>query len=89
MGKLIYRIPGLHLLISSLPGMFNRSASLMMSISVLKALHGKLDIKRHSPCILFFFSDDKGYSNYDQAPRLEPVIQNHFSYFSPKNICSD
>ena len=33
--------------------MLNRSASLMMSTSVLKALPGKLDIKKHSPCILF------------------------------------
>ena len=29
--------------------MLNRSASLAMSTSVLKALPGKLDIKRHSP----------------------------------------
>ena len=33
--------------------MFNRSASLAMSTSVLKALPGKLDIKRHSPSILY------------------------------------
>ena len=31
--------------------MLNRSASLAMSTSVLKALPGKLDIKRHSPSI--------------------------------------
>ena len=64
MAKLINRIPGSRLLISSLPGfirftrlwerMLNRSASLAMSTSVLKALPGKLDIKRHSPCILYF-----------------------------------
>ena len=29
--------------------MLNRSASLALSTSVLKALPGKLDIKRHSP----------------------------------------
>ena len=46
MGKLINRIPGSRLLISSLP-------SLAMSTSVLKALPGKLDIKRHSPSILY------------------------------------
>ena len=34
--------------------MLNRSASLEMSTSVLKALPGKLDIKRHSPSILYF-----------------------------------
>ena len=49
MGKLINRIPDSRLLISSLPG----SASLAMSTSVLKALPGKLDIKRHSPSILY------------------------------------
>ena len=33
--------------------MLNRSASLAMSTSVLEALPGKLDIKRHSPGILY------------------------------------
>ena len=33
--------------------MLNRSASLVMSTSILKALPGKLDIKRHSPSILY------------------------------------
>ena len=33
--------------------MLNRSKSLAMSTSVLKALPGKLDIKRHSPSILY------------------------------------
>ena len=33
--------------------MLNRSASLAMSTSVLNALPGKLDIKRHSPSILY------------------------------------
>ena len=31
----------------------NRSASLVMSTNVLKALPGKLDIKRHSPYMLY------------------------------------
>ena len=58
MDKLINRIPGLHLLISSLPVSALRTlveslASLVMSTSVLKALPGKLDIKRHSPSILY------------------------------------
>ena len=35
--------------------MLNRSASLAMSTSVLKALPGKLDIKRHSPSILYIY----------------------------------
>ena len=33
--------------------MLNRSTSLAMSTSILKALPGKLDIKRHSPSILY------------------------------------
>ena len=49
MGELIYKIPGSCLMISSSPGL----ASLVMSTSVLKALPGKLDIKRHSPSILY------------------------------------
>ena len=36
--------------------MLNRSASLAMSTSFLKALPGKLDIKRHSPSILYIYS---------------------------------
>ena len=36
--------------------MLNHSASLAMSTSVLKALPGKLDIKRHSPSILYLIS---------------------------------
>ena len=58
MGKLINRIPGSRLLISSLPGSSLRThveslGNLAMSTSVLKALPGKLDIKRHSPSILY------------------------------------
>ena len=36
--------------------MLNRSTSLAMSTNVLKALPGKLDIKRHSPSILYLMS---------------------------------
>ena len=36
--------------------MLNRSTSLAMSTCVLKALPGKLDIKRHSPSILYLDS---------------------------------
>ena len=36
--------------------MLNRYASLTMSTSVLKALPGKLDIKRHSPSVLYVFA---------------------------------
>ena len=36
--------------------MLNRSVSLSMSTSILKALPGKLDIKRHSPSILYVYT---------------------------------
>ena len=49
MGKLINRIPG---------------SSLAMSTSVLKALPGKLDIKRHSPSILFVSFPDLCHPAY-------------------------
>ena len=59
MGKLINRIPGSGLLISSLPGSALRMhveslGKLTMSTSILKALPGKLDIKRYSPSILYY-----------------------------------
>ena len=58
MGKLIIRIPGSRLLISSLPG--SALKTLVESLGkprVLKALPGKLDIKIHSPGILYLLSD--------------------------------
>ena len=57
MGKLINRIPGSRLLISSSPGLALRThvdiARPAMSTSVLKAEPGNLDIKRHSPSTLY------------------------------------
>ena len=58
MGNLINRIPGLGLLISSLPGLALRTHVESLhkprdSASLLEALPGKLDIKRHSPSILY------------------------------------
>ena len=58
MGKLINRIPGSRLLISSIPGSPLRthveSLGKPRGVNiVLKALPGKLDIKRHSPSILY------------------------------------
>ena len=46
--------------------MLNRSASLMMSTSVLKALPGKLDIKRHSPSILYVYDQEINVMLIDQ-----------------------
>ena len=59
-GKLINRIPGSRLLISSLPGSALRThiQSLSKPCNVnkrSKSLPGKLDIKRHSPSILYIF----------------------------------
>ena len=54
MGKLINRIPGSRLLISSLQGSALRT-HVESRGKPLKALHGKLDIKRHSPSILYFY----------------------------------
>ena len=59
MGKLINRITGLRLLISSLPGSALRthveSLGKPRNVNNLsQALPGKLDIKRHSPSILYF-----------------------------------
>ena len=59
MDKLINRIASSRLLISSLPGSALRTpveslgTPCNLSTSVLKALPGKLDIKRHSPSILY------------------------------------
>ena len=58
MDKVINRIPGSRLLISSLQGSalrthLNGSTSLTRSPSFFKALPGKLDIKRHSPMGLY------------------------------------
>ena len=57
MGKLINRIPDSCLFISSLPGSALRTH--VESTSVLKALPGKFDIKRHDSGILYI-SGHKG-----------------------------
>ena len=51
MGNLTNRTPSSCLLISSLLGSALRTH--VESLGVLKALPGKLDIKRHSPSILY------------------------------------
>ena len=57
MGTLIHRIPGSRLLISSLPGSDLRTLGRPRDVNKrsqsLAWLHGKLDIKRHSPSILY------------------------------------
>ena len=58
LGKLINRIPGSPLLISSsaLRTHVELLGKLAMSTSVLKAKPGKLDIKRHSPSVFYWYS---------------------------------
>ena len=69
MGKLINRIPGSSLLISSLPGSALKThvESLGKPHNVNKrsqALPGKLDIKRHSPSISYICFQQRNISVY-------------------------
>ena len=62
------RIPGLRLLISSLPGSASRTDVESLgkpcnSTSVLEALSGKLNIKRNSPSILYLLGLLLNYKN--------------------------
>ena len=66
MVKLINRIPGSRLLTSSLH-MLNRSASLAMSTSILKALSGNSDIKRLSANIIYIFYLSCQEAKYDRV----------------------
>ena len=52
--------------------MLNRSASLAMSTSVLKASPGKLYIKRHSPTILFL---KNGFTFRQKTPNSRELAQ--------------
>ena len=56
--------------------MLNRSASLAMSTSVLKALPGKLDIKRHSPSILYTHQCNDDLAR-DIVPQTNSHVYNH------------
>ena len=76
LGKLINRIPGLRLLISSLPGsaswMHVESLCKHRWTSILEALPGILDIKRNSPSILYF--SHTGYIHLRFYPEIEILI---------------
>ena len=50
--------------------MLNHSASLVMSISLLNTLPGKLDIKRHSPSILY----DPDMPKYQITDQTQTII---------------
>ena len=62
--------------------MLNRSASLAMSTSVLKALPGKLDIKRHSPSILYVFCIVKISTSSLECSFSETDIESVVSFLS-------
>ena len=47
--------------------MLNCSASLVMSTSILEALPGKLDIKRHSPSSLYVWENKSQYKGLKQC----------------------
>ena len=79
--------------------MLNRLASLSMSTSVLKALPGKLDIKRHSPIILYIsdpslsgyrYLTHRGHSkDTDQAMQIASLILTLGTCFVMKQLnCS-
>ena len=54
--------------------MVNRSARLTMSTSILEAVPGKLDIKRHSPTILYLFSNILGRYRSELGCQLGQAI---------------
>ena len=66
--------------------MLNRSASLAMSISVLKALPGKLDIKRHSPSILYCYSGLAGGT--EEGQDFSPFSVPPKAYSDGRRYCS-
>ena len=72
--------------------MLNRSASLAMLTSVLKALPGKFDIKRHEPIILYISClvaiPDMGLSRQDLYVSVTDVcLPFYFVKLSP-DVCT-
>ena len=65
--------------------MLNRSASLAMSTSVLKALPGKLDIKRHSPSILYIPANLAEQAVMSVTGRETPKVR-FFLRYGPRMI---
>ena len=62
--------------------MLNRLASLAMSTCVLKALPGKLDIKRHSPSILYIWKPISYVQIYDGS-KDETDLLGRFCNWTP------
>ena len=63
--------------------MLNRSASLAMSICVLKALPGKRDIKRHSPSILYIPVSQKFHKMYN-----DDYVEGEYKFLMVCSVCS-
>ena len=61
--------------------MLNRFASFAMSTSILKALPGKLDIKRHSPSIIVcMYKSSKDYNLNLFIPYIQDKRENRYSW---------
>ena len=70
--------------------MFNPSASLAMSTSILEALPGKLDIKRHSPSILYVYGYEKTVLNRKHSKSRSVrshLIKLHTVFHLIENVC--
>ena len=63
--------------------MLNRSASFAMSTCVLKALPGKLDIKRHSSSILYTLVACKKDLDIQQRPRFRLILKKQSDHGLP------
>ena len=68
--------------------MLNHSASLAMSTSILKALPGKLDIKRHSPSILYLPDLSYTFSQYVITCLSTAVVTQDFKIITDSVIRS-
>ena len=66
--------------------MLNRSASLAMSTCVLKALLGKLDIKRHPPSILYLLFNDLEKCSGNDLEKMLLITEIDLSSFLPGNL---
>ena len=90
--KLKNRIPGSHLLVSSLPGSASRThveslGKPLDSTSILEALPGKIDIKRHSHSILYLHVYPWCMDSHDDAPSFLCIYPNiTYMYLSQSEL---
>ena len=64
--------------------MLNRSTRLAMSTSVLKALPGKFDIKRHSPGILYIYDTNEPLEQMLPLLLLHKIVEPGIQMISVK-----